>query len=328
LIVALGSVLFQGVDTYTDMTARMLAAISNGMLAAFLAAGLGPVLENLGGHVSDMRLLEIATFDHPLLRQLSVHAPGTWNHSMVVGMMVEAGADAIGANPVLARVGAYFHDIGKVRKPLYFAENQGGAENRHERLSPSMSALIIRAHVRDGIEMAQKHGLPEALIDMIPQHHGTALIEYFYEKARLEAEEKDLDPDSVDEEHYRYHGPKPQTKEAGILMLADGTEAAARTISEPSHDRIQGLVQKCINKVFASRELEECDLTLKDLHLIAKAFTRVLCAIHHQRVTYHEPAEKVNADLPEDEEPAEEPQERAKAAPSKQNREELKRLGI
>ena len=275
-----------------DSLTVLVCALLSGVICAFLAAGLAPIVEHAGGYITDMRLIEMATIDHPLLKELSIQAPGTWNHSMVIGMMVEAAADAIGANPVLARVGAYFHDIGKLKKPLYFVENSGG-ENRHEKLSPSMSALIIRSHVKEGAELALQHKLPQAISDMIPQHHGTARIEFFYDKARKEAEEAGADPDLVDESLYRYPGPKPQTREAGILMLADGIEAASRTLSEPTFDRIQGLVQKLINRVFTSGELNECDLTLRDLHVIAKSFTRVLSGIYHQRIAYAEPAEKV-----------------------------------
>lgn len=215
---------------------------------------------------------------------------------MVIGMMVEAAADATGANPVLARVGSYFHDIGKMKKPLYFVENQMPGDNRHDKLSPSMSALIIRSHVKEGLELARQHKLPKIMEDMISQHHGTALIEYFYDKACKEAEEDE--GSEVDESLYRYPGPKPQTREAGILMLADGIEAACRTIAEPTHDRIQGLVQKMINKVFSSGQLSECELTLQDLHIIAKCFTRILTGIYHQRIAYAEPAEKINEKTP------------------------------
>lgn len=290
---AFAALVIDGAGSPLDIMMRLVGALLGGILCSFIASGVTPLIEYLGGYVTDMRLIEMATLDHPLLKELSIQAPGTWNHSMVMGMMVESAADAIGANPVLARVGAYFHDIGKMKKPLYFVENQGGGENRHDKLSTSMSALIIRSHVKDGIELARKHGLPKAIEDMIPQHHGTWVIEYFYEKACREAKENGEDPADVDKSLYTYPGPKPQTKEAGLLMLADGIEAAARTVSEPSMDRIQGLVQKMINKVFASGELDECELTLKDLHLIAKCFTRVLNAIYHQRIAYAEPAEKV-----------------------------------
>ena len=319
---------------------RICGAIAGGVLCAFIASGVTPLFEHFGGYVTDLRLIEMATLDHALLKELSIQAPGTWNHSMVMGMMVESAADAVGANPVVTRVGAYFHDVGKTKKPLYFVENQGQEENRHDKLSTSMSALIIRSHVKDGVELARKHYLPQVIEDMIPQHHGTSIIEYFYEKARKEAEESGQDPDSVDISLYTYPGPKPQTKEAGILMLADGIEAASRTLSEPNLDRIQGLVQKMINKTFASGQLEECELTLRDLHLIAKSFTRVLTGIYHQRIAYAEPAEKVNEESGSDAEAARDqgmgnpgaakeqeaaPEERAGKEDSK---EDLKRLGL
>lgn len=277
-----------------DAFARIVGCVVSAGLSSIIAVAVTPFVEYAGEYASDMRLIEMATLDHPLLKELSVQAPGTWNHSMVIGMMVESAADAISANPVVCRVGAYFHDIGKVKKPLYFAENQAPGDNRHDKLSPSMSALIIRAHVKDGVELARRHKLPRVIEDMIPQHHGTAIIDYFYDKARKEAEEQGKDPETVDCSLFQYPGPKPQTREAGLLMLADGIEAAARTLSDPSHDRIQGMVQKMLNKVFASGELNECDLTLQDLHMIAKCFTRVLSGIYHQRVAYAEPAEKVS----------------------------------
>lgn len=298
----LSSILVNPGLTTSDMMFRIFGAVINGILCSSIAAGINPVLEYLGGYVTDLRLIEMATLDHPLLKDLSIQAPGTWNHSMVMGMMVESAANAIGANSVVARVGAYFHDIGKMKKPLYFVENQVGSENRHDKLSTSMSALIIRSHVKDGIELARKHKLPEIIEDMIPQHHGTSTIEYFYDKAVKEAKEAGENAGEIDPSLYSYPGPKPQTKEAGILMLADGIEAAARSISDPSPDRIQGLVQKMINKVFASGELDECELTLKDLHAIAKSFTHVLAGIYHQRIAYAEPAEKVSSKAVEENE--------------------------
>lgn len=291
---ALVSLIIDPSTTALDASIRLMACCVGGLTSALFAVAITPILEYFGEYASDMRLIEMATLDHPLLKELSIQAPGTWNHSMVIGMMVESAANAIGANPVVCRVGAYFHDIGKSTKPLYFVENQEPGENRHDKLSPSMSALIIRAHVKDGIELARRHKLPKVIEDMIPQHHGTSLIEYFYEKARKDAEDLGVDPDTVDRSLYQYPGPRPQTKEAGLLMLADGIEAAARTLSEPTQDRIQGLVQKMINKVFASGELGECELTLHDLHLIARSFTHILTGIYHQRVAYAEPAEKTH----------------------------------
>lgn len=336
---ALCSIITAGPLPVADMTIRLVGAFVGGALCAFLASGLTPLFEYFGGYVTDLRLIEMATLDHPLLKELSIQAPGTWNHSMVMGMMVESAADAVGANPVVTRVGAYFHDIGKMKKPLYFVENQIPGENRHDKLSASMSALIIRSHVKDGVELARKHHLPKVIEDMIPQHHGTSVIEYFYDKACAEAETNGRDPDSVDKSLYTYPGPKPQTKEAGILMLADGIEAASRTLSEPSLDRIQGLVQKMINKVFASGQLEESELTLRDLHQIAKCFTRVLSGIYHQRIAYAEPAEKTNEEADEEHEQSgkelgdsaaakksEVPGE--KRAGKEDSKEDLKRLGL
>ena len=270
-----------------ENTGRIFWALVGGMLSGVLGGGLTPIAEFFGRYITDIKLLELASLDRPLLRELSLQAPGTWNHSMVIGQIAEAAAEAVGANGLLTRVGAYYHDIGKVTKPAYFVENQNG-ENRHDRLTPSMSALIIKAHVKDGIELAREHRLPEAIIDFIPQHHGTSLISYFYTKAVRDADKDDV----VEEAHYRYHGPKPQSREAGILMLADQVEASSRTLSDPTPARIQGLVQKIINRVFATGELDQCDLTLRDLHKIAKTFTRVLSGIYHRRIEYSEPADK------------------------------------
>jgi len=300
------------------------SSLIGGIASSFLAAGITPVVEHLCGYVTDMRLIEMATLDHPLLKELSLSAPGTWNHSMVIGMMVEAAADAIGANAVLARVGAYFHDVGKSKKPLYFVENQAGGENRHDKLSTSMSALIIRSHVKDGVDLAKKYKLPVSVVDMIAQHHGTSLIEYFYDKAVKEAAEAG-DEIPVDKSQFTYLGPKPQTREAAILMLADGVEAASRTISEPTADRIQGMVQKLINKVFASGQLNECELTLHDLHLIAKTFNRVLSGIYHQRIAYAEPAEKIAEKSQKNDEQL---KNQAKNVEGKKPEEDLKRLGL
>ncbi len=266
----------------------ILAGVIGGLISGILPGSLTPFAEYFGRYITDIKLLELASLDRPLLRELSLQAPGTWNHSMVMGQIAEAAAEAIGANALLVRVGAFYHDIGKTKKPGYFVENQTTKENRHDKLTPSMSALIIKAHVKDGMEMAEQYKLPPALINFIPQHHGTSLVEFFYNKALSEA----VEGEEVNEQHYRYGGPRPQTKEAGILMLADSVEAASRTLTEPTHPKIQGLVQKIINKIFTSGELNECDLTLKDLHLIAKNFTRVLTGIYHKRIEYAESAEK------------------------------------
>ncbi|MBL7685977.1 MAG: HDIG domain-containing protein, partial [Deltaproteobacteria bacterium] len=213
----------------------------------------------------------------------------------LVAVLAEAAAQSIGANPILARVGAYFHDIGKMKKPLYFIENQMGGENRHNQLSPSMSALIISNHVKDGIELAEEHKLPKPIIEMIPQHQGTKLITFFYNKAK-EQEQSDLHV--VNEQDYRYPGPRPQSREAGILLLADGVEAAVRSLPEKNPTKIQNMVQKMINKSFAEEQLDECDLTLNDLRKIADSFSHVLIGIYHQRIEYPESKEKNTDPMP------------------------------
>lgn len=306
-----------------------LSGLGSGVLVALVSTAFAPLVEFLGRYVSGVKLLELASLDRPLLRELSLQAPGTWNHSMVVAQLAETAAEAIGANPLLTRVGAFYHDIGKANKPAYFIENQSD-ENRHDKLTASMSALIIKAHVKDGVEMARAEKLPQPLIDFILEHHGNSLMEYFYEKAQREAQEGDV----VDESHYRYPGPRPQTKETGIVMLADAVEAASRTIKEPTPAKIQGLVQKIINKVFASGELNECNITLRDLHCIAKSFTRCLSGIYHKRIDYAEPAEKVRAPkLEADIEVSKtgsrpESSERQSSIEQTHKEEPLKRLGI
>ncbi|MFQ5803928.1 MAG: HD family phosphohydrolase [Candidatus Methylomirabilales bacterium] len=259
------------------------ACLVNGMSVALFASTLLPVLEYLFETATDLKLLELSNLNRPLLKQLMRTAPGTYHHSLMMGELSEAAAEAIGANPLLCRVGAYYHDIGKVRKPVYFIENHMDALKRHEKLSPHLSSLIVISHVKEGIELALENRLPPTIVDLIPQHHGTRLVTYFYEKAKGS---QDPELSEVKEEDYRYPGPKPQTREAAILMLADAVEAAARTLNEPTPARIQGLVQRLANSIFIEGELSECDLTLKDLHQIAKAFVRVLTASHHHRVDY------------------------------------------
>jgi putative nucleotidyltransferase with HDIG domain len=241
-------------------------------------------LIEIGFHfTTDITLLELANLDRPLLRRLMLEAPGTYHHSVIVGSLVEAAATEIGANPLLAKVCGYYHDIGKINKPLYFIENQRNSKNKHDKLAPSMSGLILIAHVKDGVEIARKNKLGQALIDTIRQHHGTSLISYFFEKAKQIKGE-----DQVKIEDFRYPGPQPQTKEAGLVMLADVVEAASRTLENPTPSRIQGLVQNLINKIFSDGQLDDCELTLKDLHKIAKSFNKILYGIHHHRIEYSE----------------------------------------
>lgn len=268
------------------------SAFVGGALAGILATGILPLIEMSFGYTTDIKLLELGNLDQPLLRELMVQAPGTYHHSVIVSNMVEASAEAVNANPLLAKVAAYYHDIGKMRKPLYFIENQTGRENRHEKLAPSMSSLILISHVKDGVEFAKEDKLGKEIIDIIKQHHGTSLITFFYEKAKEQGEKREGKSPKVKEEDFRYPGPKPQTKEAGLIMLADVVEAASRTLVDPTAARIQGMVQKIINKVFSDGQLDECELTLKDLNEIAKSFNKTLSGIFHHRVEYPEPVAK------------------------------------
>ena len=264
-------------------------AFLGGIGAGILTSGIAPLFETLFGYATDITLLELANLERPILRRLMIEAPGTYHHSMIVGSLVEAAASDIGANPLLAKVCGYYHDIGKVKKPLYFIENQSNSKNLHDKLAPSMSRRILIAHVKEGVEMAGEHKLPNVVRSAIEQHHGTSLIRYFYDKAvRLQGEK------AVKTDDYRYPGPNPQTREAGLVMLADVVEAASRTLENPTPARIQGLVQNLINKIFSDGQLNDCELTLKDLHSIAKSFNKILNGIHHHRVEYAESSAKGN----------------------------------
>ncbi|MBL7085204.1 MAG: HDIG domain-containing protein [Candidatus Omnitrophica bacterium] len=257
--------------------------IMNGVGSAIIVTGILPVFEYLFNMVTSISLLELSDLNHPLLKEMVLKAPGTYHHSLIVGNLSEAACDAIGANALLARVGSYFHDIGKTEKAEYFSENQiGTAKKKHDKLTPSMSSLIITNHVKDGVELAHKYKLNQAIIEFIEQHHGTSLIYYFYQRA-LEKVEKDEVPK---EEGFRYPGPKPQTKETAVVLLADSVEAASRALGEPTPARIKGLVRKIINNKFIDNQLDQCELTLKNLEVIAENFTRILIGIFHSRVEY------------------------------------------
>jgi len=258
-------------------------AFMGGIGAGIVTAGLVPLVEIAFGYTTDISLLELANLDRPILRRLMIEAPGTYHHSVIVGSLVEAAASEIEANHLLAKVCGYYHDIGKIKKPLYFIENQKNGKNKHDKLAPSMSALILITHVKNGVEIAGENKLGQVIIDTIRQHHGTSLIQYFYEKAKQRKGE-----DSVKIDDFRYPGPKPQTREAGLVMLADVVEAASRTLSNPTPSRLQGLVQNLINKIFSDGQLDECELTLKDLHNIARSFNKILYGIHHHRIEYSE----------------------------------------
>ncbi len=258
--------------------------VGNSLAIPMIVLALTPLIEAIFGYASDFKLLELANLNHPALKELIVQAPGTYHHSIILGSLVEAAAEAIGANPLLARSCAYYHDIGKGRNPLYFGENQKG-ENRHDALAPAMSAVIIKRHVTEGVEMAKQYKLPKLVADAIPQHHGTRLVGYFHHKAIKEQDGKE-NPQPIDESIYRYPGPKPQFREAALVMIADGVEAISRTIPEPTSANLDGLVHKYINVIFAEGQLDECDLTLRDLNLIAESFMHTLEGIYHARPEY------------------------------------------
>ena len=319
--------LLQGWAFSWNMAAGMVAAALGAIASGILAAGLAPICETLFGYTTDVRLLEQASLDHPALGELMIKAPGTYHHSLIVGSMVEAAAREIRANHLLARVAALYHDIGKTKKPAYFVENQMGGINRHEKLAPSMSALILISHVKEGKELAKKYRLGKPIVDIMVQHHGTRVIHYFYHKAK--ANRLAAGRGEPDMQAFRYPGPKPQTREAGLVMLADTVEAAARALDNPAPARIQGLVSTQINKIFVEGQLDECELTLKDLHKIAKVFTTILTGIFHQRVEYPGQndyrAKKRNADT--DRQPAADEGIRSES-PRKEDSPGLKRLGL
>ena len=273
----------KGLTADTLITA-VFAFAGTSLAVPVMVMALTPLIESVFGYASDLKLLELANLNHPALKELIVQAPGTYHHSIIIGTLVENAAEAIGANPLLARSCAYYHDIGKGRNPLYFGENQKG-ENKHDSLAPAMSAVIIKRHVTEGLEMARQYRLPKLVADAIPQHHGTRLVGYFFHKAVKEQEGKEGAP-PIDESIYRYPGPKPQFREAALVMIADAVEASTRALPEPTTTRLQAQVQKMINLIFSEGQLDECDLTLRDLNLIAQSFLHTLEGIYHARPEY------------------------------------------
>lgn len=264
---------------------QLYAAALNSLLSPILAYGLLIFYERVFRVATDLVFLELSDFNHPLLRELSSKAPGTFHHSVVMGNLSEQAAKEIGANQILARVGCYYHDIGKIVTPNYFVENQLDSKNKHEQLNPSLSAKMIIAHVKNGIKLAEKYRLPVELINFIPMHHGTTLVSYFYEKARSSEED---DEESVHDYIYRYPGPKPHSKETGIVMLADSIEASSRAIEDPTPAKLENRIDEIIKARFIEGELDECDLTLKDLTKIKHSFLKTLVGIHHHRIKYPE----------------------------------------
>ncbi len=272
--------LIQGNQPASQFIINISMAFFSGIISAIIVTGLTPVFETLFGYATDIKLLELANLENPLLKELFMSAPGSYNHSMMTATLAEAAAASIHANPLLARVASYYHDIGKVKMPDYFIENQQYIANKHDKLSPSMSSLIIISHVKEGKELAKANKIPRRIIDIIMQHHGTSLVKYFYEKA------KEKNGGTIREEEYHYPGPKPQTREAGIVMLADAVEAASRTLSEPTPAKIKSMVERIVNARFEEGQLDECTLALNDLNEIKKSLVKVLSAIFHKRVDY------------------------------------------
>ncbi|MBU1084137.1 MAG: HDIG domain-containing metalloprotein [Candidatus Omnitrophota bacterium] len=262
--------------------------MASGIFSGFIVMGLLPVFEHIFKVSTNISLLELSDLNHPVLKKLAIEAPGTYHHSIMVGNLAEVASEAIGADSLRARVGAYYHDIGKIPKAEYFSENEMGSGSRHAKLAPSMSSLIISKHVKDGVEIAKKYKLNNSIIAFITQHHGNSLIAYFYQKAMEKAE----NAESLDEESFRYPGPKPQTKETAIVLLADSVEASSRTLVDPNPSSIRNLVKKIINNKFIDGQLDECDLTLRDMHKIAESFERVLMGVFHTRLKYPEESKK------------------------------------
>ena len=267
---------------------HVLFGLLNGLLTPILTIGLLPLFETGFGITTDITLLELSDLNRPLLKRLAIDAPGTYHHSIMIGTLAEDAAESIGANSLLARVGSYYHDIGKMLKPEYFVENQMEAENKHEKLAPTMSALILEAHVKEGVELARRHGLPEKIIEFITGHHGTGMMTYFYEKARKEIGE------GVDPRDFRYPGPNPRSKEVAIVMLADAVEAASRTLDDPKPARIRSLVHRLFMERLDSGLLENSNLTLREIRKIEDSFVRVLTAFFHRRIKYPEKKEELS----------------------------------
>lgn len=276
LMIALGLV-----SKDTGLILHSYLGLLSGVLASIVAIGVLPYLESVFKITSSIRLLELSNPNHPLLRRLMLEAPGTYHHSILVGNLAEAAAEAVGADGLLARVGSHYHDIGKLKRPYFFVENQVGKDNPHDKIAPSLSTLIVTSHVKDGLELAAEYKLPPVVTQFIAQHHGTDLVRFFYHRATEAAED-----DSVEERDFRYPGPKPQGKEVAIVSLADAVEAAVRSLSKPTPGKIEGLVRKIIKDRLNSGQLDESDLTFQDMDRIANSFAKVIMGMFHTRVDY------------------------------------------
>jgi cyclic-di-AMP phosphodiesterase PgpH len=268
----------------SDVLDRLILALLSGTLATALASMLLPALESLFKITTDIRLLELSNLNAPILRRLSVEAPGTYHHSLMVATLAETAAETIGANPLLVRVAAYYHDLGKISNPEYFVENQAYGGNRHEDLAPNASCQIITRHVPEGLQLAKEFRLPQSISDMIPQHHGTRVMTFFYQKAK---DSVDGSAAEVADADFRYPGPKPQNREAAIMMMADSVEAASRTLSdEPAPAQIRGMIDRLVDAIVQDNQLNECDITLREIQLVKDSFFTILTGIFHHRIDY------------------------------------------
>lgn len=260
-------------------------ALAGGILSAVITIGVLPYLENAFDITTPIKLMQVGQANHPLLERLLLEAPGTHHHGLVVANLAEAAAHEVGADAILVRVGAYYHDVGKLYRPGFFVENQFGGENPHDKIAPSLSTRIITAHVRDGVALCREYQIPEAIVNIVREHHGTMLVSYFYHKAKEEL------GDSIVEDDFRYDGPKPQSKESALIMLADSCEAAVRSLGKPNHARIEAMVRKIIASRLHEGQLDECNLTLRDLKTVGDVFIRLLSSMFHTRIEYPESKE-------------------------------------
>lgn len=273
----------------SEVLTKSAITFMGGVLGGIFALGILPFLEGTFNEVTTLKLLELSNPNHPLLKKLLMEAPGTYHHSMLVANLAEMASEEVGANSVIVRIGSYYHDIGKTERPYFFGENQMGGDNPHTHMTPNLSAKIIISHVKDGLELARKYNLPKVIQDIIVEHHGTTLVKYFYYTMKNNSE----NPDEIKEEDYRYPGPIPSSKEAGIIMLADSVEAAVRSIKEPNEDKIKEMINNIINDKLSCGQLNDCNLTIKDVEKIKKCFLTALNGIYHHRIEY--PKEKVKS---------------------------------
>ncbi|NGT50652.1 HD family phosphohydrolase [Clostridium perfringens] len=286
-VAVLSSILTFSVGTLTtnnfmEILADSTFAAAGAILSGILTIGVLPFFESTFDIVTNAKLLELSNPNNPLLKKLLMEAPGTYHHSILVANLAELAAEQVGGNPLLARIGAYYHDVGKTKRPYFFRENQFGKKNPHDRLKPEVSSKIIISHVKDGSELAKEYNLPKTIHDFIVTHHGETLVKYFYLTVKNNSE----NPDEVKEEDFKYPGPKPMSKEQGIVMLADSTEAAVRSINEPTEEKIEKMVNNIIEDKLATGQLDNCDLTLRDISKIKKCFLKALNGIHHERIEY------------------------------------------